>query len=68
MLFIQTSHPAAPVIVSRYRRFDTPDDASKVAQEIMTSSTLDRPETESAEDPPRRKRHKQEFSVQLEPT
>ena len=65
-----TGHPAAPVIVSRWRRFDVPDDASKVAQEMMSPSVPDRPdpETESAADPPRRKRRKEELCVQLEPT
>ena len=63
-----TRHPAAPEIVSRYRRFDAPDDASKVAQEMMASSTQDLSETELDEDPPRRKRRKQELSIQIEST
>ena len=64
-----TGHPAAPVIVSRWRRFDVPDDASNAAQEMMSPSVPDcpDPETESAADPPRHKRRKEEFSVQLEP-
>ena len=34
----QTHHPATPVIVSRFRRFDTPDDAQHVAQAIVASN------------------------------
>ena len=61
-----THHPAAPVIVSRYRRFDTPDTAQEVAQAIVASTT---PDTDPPEEvPSQRKRRKMELSVQLEPT
>ena len=63
-----THHPAAPEIVCRYRRFDTPDEAQQVAQAIVASTTPDCPNPDPPEGPMKRKRCKMEFSVQTEPT
>ena len=63
-----THHPAAPIITSRYRRFDAPVDPQQVAQAIMTSAPPDIPESEPEESSTQRKCHKIDTSVQLEPT
>ena len=52
----QTHHPAAPVIVSRFRRFDTPDDTQHVAQATAASTLPEPPELDPPEDPLQRKR------------
>ena len=63
----QTHHPAAPVIVSRFRRFDTPDDAQQVAQAIV-ASTPDYPELDSTEGPVQCKCRKVDPSIQIKST
>ena len=64
----QTQHPAAPVIVSCFRRFDTPDDAQQVAQAIVASTTPDYPELNSKEGSVQHKRRKVDPSIQIEST
>ena len=61
----QTHHPAAPVIVSRFRRFDTPDDAQHVAQATAASTIPDHPELDPTEGPVQRKHHKVDPSIQI---
>ena len=63
-----THHPAAPDIVSRYHRFDTPDEAQQVTPAIVASTTPDCPNPDPPEGPSQRKRRKVEFSVQTELT
>ena len=63
-----TGHPAAPVIVSRYRRFDTPDSSQEAAQALVSSTLSEVPESEPGEVPPQRKRRKEDPSLQLEAT
>ena len=46
-----TGHPAAPVIISRFRRFDTPDTSQEVAQALVSSTLSEVPESEPGEVP-----------------
>ena len=39
-----THHPAAPVIISRYKKFDTPGNIQHAAQAIVASVIPDDPE------------------------
>ena len=64
----QTHHPAAPVIVSRFRSFDTPDDAQQVVQAIVASTTPDYPDLDSKEGPVQCKHCKVDPSIQIEST
>ena len=63
-----THRPAAPVIASRYRQLDTPDESQDVTEAIVASAAPDCPNPDPPEGPPQRKRRKVEFSVQTEPT
>ena len=63
-----TGHPAAPVIISRYRRFDTPDTSQEAAQALISSTPSEVPEPEPGEVPFQRKRRKVDPSLQLEAT
>ena len=63
-----TSHPAAPVIISRYRRFDTPDTSQEAAQALVSSTLADVPDPEPGEAPFQHKRRKMDPSLQLEAT
>ena len=61
----QTHHPAAPVIVSHFIRFDAPDDVQHVAQATAASTILDHPELDPTEGPVQRKCHKVDPSIQI---
>ena len=61
----QTHHPAAPIIVSRFRRFDAPNDAQHVAQAIGASTIPDHPELDPTEGPVQRKCRKVDPSIQI---
>ena len=63
--FHETHHPAAPIIVSRFRRFDTPHDAQHVAQAIAVSTLPEPPELDPPEGPVQRKRRKVDPSIQI---
>ena len=63
-----TGHPAAPVIISRYRRFDTPDTSQEAAQALVSSTLSEVPEPEPGEVPFQRKHRKVDPSLQLEAT
>ena len=63
-----TGHPAAPVIVSRWRKFDTPDTSQEVAQALVSSTPAEVLEPEPGEVPIQRKRRKVDPSFQLEAT
>ena len=40
-----TGHPAAPVIISRYKKFDTPDECQEAAQALVSSKLPDASQT-----------------------
>ena len=61
----QTHHPAAPITVSCFRRFDAPDDAQHVAQAIAASTIPDRPELDPTEGPVQHKCRKVDPSIQI---
>ena len=64
----QTHHPAAPVIVSRFRRFDrfdAPDDVQHVAQATAVPTLPELPELDPPEGPVQRKRRKVDPSIQI---
>ena len=61
----QTHHPAAPIIVSRFRKFDAPDDAQHVAQAIAALTIPDHPELDPTEGPVQRKCRKVDPSIQI---
>ena len=63
-----TGHPAAPVITSRYRRFDTPDESQEAAQALVSSTLSEVPQPEPGETPLQRKRRKVDPSLQIEVT
>ena len=63
-----TGHPSAPVIISRYRKFDTPDTSQEAAQALISSTLSEVPEPEPGEVPFQRKRRKVDPSLQLEAT
>ena len=63
-----TGHPAAPAIVSRYKRFDTPDECQEAAQALVSPELPDVPKPEPGEAPLQRKRCKIDPSMQLEAT
>ena len=46
-----TGHPAAPAIVSRYKRFDTPDECQEAAQALVSSKLPDVPKPKPGEAP-----------------
>ena len=46
-----TGHPAAPVITSRYRKFDTPDESQEAAQALVSSTLSEVPQPEPGETP-----------------
>ena len=63
-----TGHPAAPAIISRYKRFDTPDECQEAAQALVSSKLPDVPKPEPGEAPSQRKRRKIDPSMQIEAT
>ena len=63
-----TGHPAAPAIISRYKRFDTPDECQEAAQALVSPELPDVPKPEPGEAPLQRKRRKIDPSMQLEAT
>ena len=63
-----TGHPAAPAIISRYKRFDTPAECQEAAQALVSSKLPDVPKPEPGEAPSQRKRRKIDPSVQIEAT
>ena len=63
-----TGHPAAPVITSRYRRFNTPDESQEAAQALVSSTLSEVPQPEPGETPLQRKRRKVDPSLQIEVT
>ena len=63
-----TGHLAAPAIISRYKRFDTPDECQEAAQALVSSKLPDVPKPEPGEAPSQRKRRKIDPSMQIEAT
>ena len=64
----RTHRPAASVIASKHRQFDTPNESQDVTEAIVASTAPDCPNPDPPEGPPQRKRCKVEFSIYTEPT